>query len=257
MNDTSNERNEQMVRIMAVIGFVVLVCLLAWLAVQAVRFIPTAFSSLANIFEANQRDYNELADGDDNVVVVENGEDDTYEDGDDVAVDSEDTTDTATTTDDGSDYEETDDTDTDIDSGYSTNPPVQYKTVVTHKIPVSDPNGFTDLAVSFSAIGYVNASGKFVPTNKIDGNSHGALQFVVQNVGTKTSSSWTFEAELPDGSTIDSKTQSPLKPKETSTLTVVFGDIGDDGRHNVGASISGGSDTNNANNGFRIAVNID
>ena len=71
MTETNNqERSEIVIRFLAIAGFVLLVIVLAWLAIQVVRFIPVAFSSLANIFEANQRDLHDRTDDDENVVVV-------------------------------------------------------------------------------------------------------------------------------------------------------------------------------------------
>jgi hypothetical protein len=248
MNDiNSSERNEQMVRVMAVIGFVVLVCLLAWLAVQAVRFIPTAFSSLANIFEANQRDYADQAseDDDNNVVVVVN-EDDDESDNEEVTNDDNKTPDSVATS-----------TPTTPSTPSQPKPTsVQYKTVVTHKIPVSDPKGKTDLAVSLVAFGYMNASGRFVPQADISDNDHGAIQFVVKNIGTKTSGDWGFVTDLPNDIEMESKVQSPLKPSESSTLTIVFGQVEEDGNHTVDISVKGGNDVNPTNNAFRATLRV-
>ena len=247
MNDTNNsERNEQMVRLMAVVGFVVLVCLLAWLAIQAVRFIPSAFSSLASIFEANQRDYDEQVDeNDDNdVIVVEDDSD----------------TDVDTSTD-------SDDEDTEV---VATSPPVkpvvttpkptpttiQYKTVTTYKVPVSDPNGKTDLSVSFLSFGYINNSGRFVAEKEISDNTEGAAQFVVKNLGTKTSTDWTFSFELENGQEIESKVQAPLKPSESSTLTVVFGEVSDNGTYDVDIAVLTKNDVNPGNNGLRTTLRV-
>jgi hypothetical protein len=248
MNDiNSTERNEQMVRVMAVVGFVVLVCLLAWLAVQAVRFIPTAFSSLANIFEANQRDYtDQTSDEDDNNVVVIVDEDENENEDDEVTGDDNKTPDSVATS-----------TPTSPATPTVTKPtPVQYKTVVTHKIPVSDPNGKTDLAVSLVTFGYMNASGRFVPQADLSDNDHGAIQFVVKNIGTKTSGDWGFTADLPNDFEMESKVQAPLKPSESSTLTIVFGQVDKTGNHTVDVSVKGGNDVNTANNAFRTTLRV-
>ena len=240
MNDTSNnERNEQMVKIMAVIGFVVLVCLLAWLAVQVVRFIPTAFSSLANIFEANQREYAENTDDENEVIVVVNEE---AEEEPEEEEDSEEETVATSTT-------------PVATSTVATRPtskpkpaPVQYRTVTTYKYPVSDPNGQIDLAATFVGVGTLNSSGKFV-VGELSDNGQGAMQFVVKNIGTKTSGTWSFEATMPNGSKTSSKTQQPLRPAESSTLTLVFG-MNDENPHDVSAIVTASGDVNTKNNAF-------
>ncbi len=248
----NNERNEQMLRVMAVIGFVVMVCLLAWLAVQAVRFLPTAFSSLANIFEANQRDYEDrLTDNDDdNDTVVIEGDNEIVVTNPPAATT---TTPAVTAT---STVTTTPAPITPVVSKPATSTPVQWKTVVTYKTPVSDPKGHTDLSVSFSAVGYMNSAGRFVAADELSRRDNGAMQFVVKNLGTKTSSDWTFVAELPNGSSMTSKSQAPLKPQESATLTVVFGASETRGSEYVGVTVEGGSDSDRSNNSFRTRVNV-
>lgn len=240
MNDTSsNERNEQMVKVMAVVGFVVLVCLLAWLAVQVVRFIPTVFSSLADVFEDNQEQYADNVNNEDDVVVVDDSNDqEENEDNEEVADNSSNGVATSTPT-------------VSTTTPVVTTPkpaPVQYKTVTTYKKPVSDPNGKTDLTVTFVGVGQINSSGKFV-VGALPEDREGAMQFVVKNIGTKTSNDWSFEATLPNGTKMNSKAQKALLPSESSTLTLVF-NMGDEDPHNVGASVTVIGDSNLANNSF-------
>ena len=240
MNDTSNnERNEQMVKVMAVIGFVVLICLLAWLAVQVVRFVPTAFSTLANIFEDNQREYAENTDNEAPVVVVV--EETPEEEVDEEPEENEETVATstapvATST---------------VVTSTTTKPkpaPVQYRTVTTYKYPVSDPNGKVDLVATFVGVGSVNSAGRFT-VGELPNRGEGAMQFVVKNIGTKTSSDWSFEATMPNGSKMSSKSQAPLRPAESSTLTLVFG-LNDDRPQDVGVIVSTSGDVNTSNNSF-------
>lgn len=247
MNETNDERNEQLVKVMSVIGFVVLVCLLAWLAVQIVRFVPVAFSSLANIFEENQRAYNDgVDDGDNNVVVV-------------IDEDSTSETDTSNNEDvvEDTNPEESDDKSDEVDDS-NTNPtpstpaPVYYKTVTTYKKPVSDPNGTVDLAVSFVGVGYLNSAGRFV-VGELPENGQGAMQFVVKNNGTKTSNSWSFTAKLPSGATVNNKAQNPLLPKESSTLTLVF-TMNDENPHDVKVDVTVSGDVLLSNNGFNARL---
>lgn len=246
MNDTNNtERNEQMVRIMAVVGFVVLICLLAWLAVQAVRFVPVAFSSLANVFEANQRDYAENVNenGDENVIVVvedtENVEE--SEDEEEVVVPEETAVATSTPV-----------AATTTTPVVTTPAPIQYKTVTTYKKPVSNPNGVTDFSMTFVGVGSLNSSQRFVPGN-LPNSGQGAIQFVVKNIGTKTSGDWSFKLDLPNGSKMTSSVQKPLLPSESSTLTVAFS-MSDDKWHDTNGTVVGGGDVSLANNSFTAKV---
>lgn len=248
MNDTNDERNEQLVKVMSVIGFVVLVCLLAWLAVQVVRFIPVAFSSLANIFEENQRAYTEGAhDENENVVVI--NDEDTNSDEDSSIENSSD-----------EDIDSTDEEDKDepvVSNETSTNTtptptPVQYKTITTYKKPVSDPNGTVDLAASFVGVGYLNSTGRFV-VGELPEDGQGAMQFVVKNNGTKTSNVWSFSAQLPNGTNLNNKVQNPLEPKESSTLTLVF-TMDDERPYDVKVDVSTSGDTVLSNNGFNAKL---
>lgn len=251
MTETNNqERNELAIRILAIVGFVLLVIVLAWLAIQVVRFIPVAFSSLANIFEANQRDLHDRTDGDENVVVVV--EDETPENEQDEEVEEEEVTETP-------EVEVPDNKP--VATSTPTTPakpaPVQYKTVATYVTPVSDPNGYTDLAVAFVAVGKLNSSGRFVASDSVEEDEQNAMQFTVKNIGTKTSSEWGFVAELPNNGEMSSKVQKPLKPSETSTLTVVFemDDSNNKDRY-AEVKVTGGNDTTSANNSFRTKVRV-
>lgn len=149
---------------------------------------------------------------------------------------------------------------TDVNSGETdepntpTTPPVTYRTVTTYQKPVSDPNGYTDLAVRFLGLGYVSSNHTFVNRNAFEEGESGAFQFEVKNIGTKTSTAWRFEAELPEGDIFKSKTQSVLKPNEHAILTVAFPDAGESGSGVIAAEIFGGGDINGTNDGFRKAV---
>ena len=249
MNNTFNE-NEWLLRALAIIGFIITVCLLAWLAVQLVRFMPTVFSSLANVFESNQRELDERTDDNGNVIVVRGDSEDESEEG----TSEDETTVTAP--------EEEEPVIATTTPPVTTNPnptpapaPVQYKTVKTYKVPVSDPNGFADMQVAFVAVGRVTSEGRFVPTNGLEEGEVGALQFTVKNVGTKTSGEWHFKAELPGSNSMNSKVQKPLKPSETSTLTVVFTPESR-GNRSATVTVTGGNDDNLSNNSFTKSVEV-
>lgn len=89
-----------------------------------------------------------------------------------------------------------------------------------YEIPVSNPNGFTDLATRFIGSGSI-VNNKFV-AGSIEREDNGAIQFEVKNIGTKTSSSWKYTVTLPDGDTYTSLNQTALKPNERATITIGF-----------------------------------
>lgn len=248
---TEVTKEEKRVHIFAVIGFVVLVVLLAWLAIQFVRFVPTAFSSLANIFEDNQRELREkTSDSDQPAVVVVDNTNDDPDTSDDNATDA---------------FANTLDTDTDpttnVDdsSGTTVTTPVdntpQYVTIKTYVTPTSDPNGYTDLEVTFIAVGKMTNNDLFLPGTPLERGDRGAMQFTVKNIGTKTSSTWQFNAGLPNGTVTNSPVQAPLGPKEIATITIAF-DASDYGTKQIGANVYGGYDTNLSNNGFKTTVYV-
>ena len=96
-----------------------------------------------------------------------------------------------------------------------------------YEIPTSNPKGQTDLLVSNLKIGTKSRTEAFVNTDHIIKNQEGAIEFVVHNIGNKTSESWTFTAKLPDGVNYTSPKQSPLKPNERATIIVSFPAIND------------------------------
>lgn len=244
MADKPNEVNEgKLNRFAAAVVMFVVVLILAFLAVQLVRFLPVAFSSLASIFAENQRDLNDRYasnDEDENVIEDDQDSDSSIEDEEenDVPVKEEEK------------VEEKPRADSEV-KPTPTPAPIQYKTVVTYQVPVSDPNGYSDLEIAFVAVGQMSSNGKFIAAEYLKEDETNAVQFRVKNIGTKTSSDWRFEAELPNGDDLNSKNQLALKPGEVSTLTLVFG-MGDDKAENLVVSVEGGSDNNRANNSFTV-----
>jgi hypothetical protein len=87
-------------------------------------------------------------------------------------------------------------------------------------IPVSNPAGFVDLAASYGSVGTI-INRTFVPAT-IERNNPDAVQFAVQNFGSKTSDIWTYVASLPDGTTYRSPAQDPLKPNERAVISLGF-----------------------------------
>jgi len=121
-----------------------------------------------------------------------------------------------------------------------------------YEVPVSNPNGFTDLGTKFLATGVIT-NGVFVNTGTIARNTQGAIKFEVKNFGTKTSNPWAFVAKLPNGTTYTSPAQISLKPNERAILTLGFTTPQTIGIKPFSISVSVTSDVKITNNAF-IAV---
>ncbi len=121
--------------------------------------------------------------------------------------------------------------------------------------PVSNPNGYTDLRVSYLGIGRV-VNGQFVPNGTFDEDSRGVLRFMVENAGTKTSDTFTYDVELPGNNTYESNTELPLKPNERAFFTVSFDVPNKDSHEKVEVSLDTDRDTSRDNNSFEWAVEI-
>ena len=120
-----------------------------------------------------------------------------------------------------------------------------------YEIPVSDPNGRTDLSVRFLNIGTIVGDTFF--TGTIKQNEAGALQLEVRNLGTKTSDEWELEMTLPTGGTFDLDEQAPLKPNERAVVTLGF-PTGDEARHTFVVTIDEPTDQNRLNDRFSQPV---
>jgi hypothetical protein len=137
--------------------------------------------------------------------------------------------------------------------------PVAPKPVYVQKpvyaIPTSNPSGFTDLAVNFIGSGSISG-GVFKNTAIIDNDTTGAIQFAIQNIGTKTSNEWTYTAKLPNGETYTSPKQAALKPNERAVITLGFALDGMTGVKKYSAAISITPDANTKNNQFNTVVAV-
>lgn len=125
--------------------------------------------------------------------------------------------------------------------------------------PVSNPNGYTDLKISYVGVGDYNAATRtFTPKSSLENDGRRALRFEVVNIGTKTSGTWSYSATLPTekGETYRADTQSSLLPGERSIVTVLFDPREKTGNATVRAEVSGGNDTRTSNNDFSRTVNI-
>jgi hypothetical protein len=121
-----------------------------------------------------------------------------------------------------------------------------------YEIPVSNPNGFTDLATRFLNVGDINDN-KFV-AGSIARDDSGAFQFEVKNIGTKTSEPWSYTLTLPDGDTYTSPKQAALKPNERAVISLGF-DTPDKASHTLVVVVKV-EDKIDSNNSFKKVVNF-
>lgn len=138
--------------------------------------------------------------------------------------------------------------------------PVRYRTVpvVTTAMPVSNPNGSADLAITFIGVGSYNTETKrFTTKTSLEEGARAALQFAVKNIGTKTSDEWYFSASLPTDPeyTYTSTANTGLRPNERQVITLQFDNVSEDGENRVTASVTGG-DINTANNSFSRTISV-
>jgi len=131
-----------------------------------------------------------------------------------------------------------------------------YEQHYVYEIPVSNPNGFTDLGAKLLATGSINSANVFVNTGSIDYNTRGAIQFEVKNFGTKTSNPWTFTTKLPNDTTYTSGTQTALKPNERAVITLGFAMPNDTGVKQFNVSVTVNGDSKVSNNTFTAVVLI-
>ncbi|MCF7816145.1 MAG: hypothetical protein K9M10_00770 [Candidatus Pacebacteria bacterium] len=95
--------------------------------------------------------------------------------------------------------------------------------VFTQKIiyPQSNPNGYSDLQVKMIGSGILK-NNVFVYTPTYNYDLKNAIKFDIRNIGTKTSSTWTFSIVLPGGGIYKSDPQVALKPQEHVEFTLGF-----------------------------------
>ena len=140
----------------------------------------------------------------------------------------------------------------------TTNKPTGYYTVpvTTTTYPISNPNGYTDLDVKLIGVGTIS-NGVFHAKSTLDTNDEVALQFSVKNIGTKTSSNWTYKVTFPtnDG-TYTSSHQSPLLPQERAITTIRFTTDDKTGTETARVGVTGGNDSKSGNNTASKSVKI-
>lgn len=135
-------------------------------------------------------------------------------------------------------------------------PQYTYVEVPIYSVPVSDPGGFTDLKVSFMGLGTLDSSNQFIPLATMNRGETGAIRFSVQNIGTRTSETWSFRAVLPSGRVYESGPQTVLKPNERSTITLGFRAPETAGRYDFSVETTTVRDRNTANSGFNWALQV-
>lgn len=124
--------------------------------------------------------------------------------------------------------------------------------------PISDPNGVSDLSVTYLGTGvYNDATGAFTNA-QLDNDIRGSVQFAVTNLGNKISEPWGFTAELPTNpvATYTSDLQEVLRPNERVVLTLSFGDVAEAGTHDLHVELVTSDDANTGNNTFDVTVAI-
>jgi hypothetical protein len=127
----------------------------------------------------------------------------------------------------------------------------EYIQKFTYAVPVSNPNGRTDLVAQYLFVGEI-LSNRFIP-GALAENENGAIQFQVKNFGTKTSKDWSFTVSLPGGGRYESPTQSSLKPNERAVLTVGFNGANVNS-HTFRVTVTAATDSNRNNNNFSQRV---
>ncbi len=128
--------------------------------------------------------------------------------------------------------------------------PTGYKTieVPVYTYPVSDPNGYADLSIKLLGVGILNTDKQFVQASSISKDQTGALQFEVSNIGTKTSKTWSYEAELPSQINYESSTQDVLRPSEKVVVTIGFDGLTKTGREEFSIKLGTSGDASSKNN---------
>ncbi len=100
-----------------------------------------------------------------------------------------------------------------------------YPITTTTGPAASDPNGYVDLAANFIEVGTVDkTTGAFTASSTPSRSQRIAIRFSVQNIGTKTSPQFDFNAVLPTipSSIFSSPMQKELAPGDRIEFTIGF-----------------------------------
>ena len=131
---------------------------------------------------------------------------------------------------------------------YTPGTPITIRKVV-YSVPVSDPKGKIDLAVTFLGVGTLEGK-TFTPASKIDIDEMGAVQFEVKNIGTKTAEDWEYEVNLPFDIKHTSGDQKALKPNERAVITLGFEGLTETGSEKIKAVVDAQGDVQSSNDSF-------
>ena len=123
--------------------------------------------------------------------------------------------------------------------------------IYTYGLPLSDPNGFTDLKLSLSGVGQILSNGVFVPTNQLKSGQQNVVQLTIHNLGTKTGDSWDVTLKLPNGTNYQSGAQAALKPNERSIISITFNETAAPGWYPLEANLNTTLDLHATNNSLR------
>jgi hypothetical protein len=146
-----------------------------------------------------------------------------------------------------------------------THTPAKTTPVVIHKkvpvtvtsYPVSNPNGYTDLVISFVGAGRL-VNGVVVPATSITSGDDAGLVLSVKNTGTKTSAPWSVHATFPgdEATSFTTDTQAPLLPGERATMTIRFTAGTATGEKIVRANVVSTNESDFSNNSFENTIRI-
>jgi hypothetical protein len=125
----------------------------------------------------------------------------------------------------------------------------------TYAIPVSNPNGYTDIVTTLIQVGTIN-NGSFLTNGVVDNDTNGAILFAIKNIGTKTSDTFTYTVSLPDGTTYTSPVQSALKPNERAQIAIGFTASNMTGAKSIRVTVTNAGENNLANNSVSGSVVI-
>ena len=129
----------------------------------------------------------------------------------------------------------------------------------------SNPNGFVDLRARLIEVGVVDkTTGEFTasstPNTKMIGKRV-AARFAVENIGTRTSDQWTFNAVLPTfpSHIYSSPTQPALGPNDRIEFTLGFDSFEEDGEGDLVVNVDPVNrinESNKENNVLRTTITV-
>lgn len=128
--------------------------------------------------------------------------------------------------------------------------------------PVSNPNGTMDLRGKVIAVGIVDrTTGDFTASTSVTVSDRAAIRFEVENIGTKTTTPWSFNAVLPTlpFHVFQSGQQIPLAPGDKIEFTLGFDNIENQRTVNLTVNIDPTNqvyDIDRSNNTLRQTITV-